>query len=175
MEKIHLRKVADDYDKAGNILRSDNSHQEAVWKQAFKEKIFLFKDTKNIQSDIVDYATFELIIATTFFTKEDKLNTLNMLKAFWRSLWPYIWNLASGYYELQTSWHGIVYDQNETLKNYADQNLELKIYKEFLANTTDGIQKSFNEYKEKREREIEEQLEEIRKKASSKESQEPIQ
>jgi hypothetical protein len=157
---VHKRDVIDVVPPT--LIGREDGLQKA-WHIAFKTKtILLNKPQHEIREDEVDYATLDLLLATTKFSKADKTNGFSLIKAIWRTFWPYLVNMIKGYNELQQSWSDLVEDQDAVLKNYADQHLLLRIYKEFMGGRGEEEQAEFNSFKEIKEAEIEKALEEIR-------------
>ena len=163
MQKTHKTECIVDFDDGNEIFGSNEKKKEAIWQLAFKQKTFLFKDSNHLQELEVDFSTFDMLLGTTTFNRNDRVNQLTMFKALWRSLWPYLHNLVKSYYQVQAAWDALVEDQDTVLKNYADQNLELKIYKEYMSDMVDPITgEDFNAYYAARMAEDEAAMEEIR-------------
>jgi len=162
MSKVHKRKVVHQAEDKG-IFTSIDKDKEALWKDAFRRRYILLGKEEKFHGDVIDWATFDLVVATSHFTDADKKSYLKMLQKFWKMFWPYMANLIQGYNELQAAWEDLVEDQDSVLKNYANQHLELKAYRDFMAEAPKPLQESFEEFHKFRKIEDEAQMEEIRK------------
>lgn len=106
---------------------------ETLWKEAMANTQFLEGEEIQVANGtMVDFSHFDLMIATTQFLPEDMTSDMKMLKAFWVTLYPFVKRLKNYAHHFQKKYRELAYDQDKTLKNYANQNLELKIYKKFM-------------------------------------------
>lgn len=124
---------------------------EKLWKEALANTQFLEgEEVRVANGTMVDFSHFDLMIASTHFLDEDMKSDMAMIKAFWVTLYPFVKRLKEYAHHFQAKYRELAYDQDKTLKNFAEQNLELGIYKKFMSEKmTDEIQEMFKKYHDK--------------------------
>lgn len=120
--------------------------------EALTQKIWLTGKEVEFEGEMIDMNHFEFMMACLKLPPE--VNRYH-LQQFYASLWPYIKKIVNSYKSLDTAFALIVNDQEEVLKNYANQNLELDISKRFFKTLPNEYRMKFKKFKEAEEERIE--------------------
>lgn len=146
------------------VIRALDGNTESLWKEAVANNQFL--EGKEIQVNngtMVDFSHFDLIVSITQFLPQDMTSDLKMLKCFWVSLYPFVRQLKAFAQHYQRIYREIAHDQNKTLKNYANQNLEIKCYKKFMDDRYPEMAEEFEAFHTEEKRKSDLEIERIKK------------
>lgn len=136
---------------------SANSKMFKDFRYALDNKVWLRSEPIQFEGEMIDMAQFEFMMATLKLPQS--VNRYD-LQQFYASLWPYIKKIIDSYESLDQGFETIVFDQQEVLNKYAEQSLELKLYKKFYKDLPNEYRMKFKKYKQEHEERIEEQKKE---------------
>jgi hypothetical protein len=155
-----LRKKTEDVidnKKETDIIDRFDAEKISRYNRAIKHKMFLRGSVRKYAGYDVDFAHFDFLLSQIKFP--DGMDFLTCLKMFWANLDPYLSNMIEHLDLLDNSFKELVEDQNIVLKNYADQQLELRCYKDFLDQLEDkDLKYQFNTFFNQRKKEDEEAI-----------------
>jgi len=129
--------------------------------EAMEKKILLLgnkEDRVNYYGWETDFTHFDFMLSYLKFDKGQ--NHLEILKSFWAAFWPYAENIAEHLEKITESFYDLARDQDEVLKNYADQKLDLMIYQDFLKSCDERTNHLFNAFRKQRREEDEKSIQE---------------
>ena len=116
----------------GNQFLDFDKDKIASFNRALKEKVFLLGDETIKHGIKADWSHFEFLLASDKGALAKAPNDLVMLHIFWGNLWKYLGPLQKSYEILSEAYTSMEEDANDALKAYADNKLELGIYKEWI-------------------------------------------
>lgn len=126
---------------------------------ALENKVWLRSEPIEFEGEMIDMAQFEFMMACLTFPND--VNRYH-LQQFYASMWPYVKKIIDSYESLDNAFNLIEQDQIEVLNKYANQNMELQLYKKFYKDLPNEYRMKFKRYKEKHEKEIAEKMEEAK-------------
>lgn len=124
--------------------------------EALTQKIWLIGKEVDFEGEKVDMNHFEFMMACLKLPTE--VNRYH-LQQFYANLWPYIKKIVNSYKSLDSAFELIVNDQQTVLKKYADQNLELDIYKRFFKTLPNEHRMKFKSFRKAEQERIDKAME----------------
>jgi hypothetical protein len=127
-------------------------------RKAFQNKNMVLSGETERMGYVADFAHFDFMIDPNNLTNDDILrikaakNDLEVLTVFWGLLWPYIDKLLKSYEVMEQGFEHIQNENIDVEKNYAQQSLILRIYKQFMENNNDAKSKFNRFYKEEKKK-----------------------
>ena len=160
-----------------SLVYTLDSNVDQRWREAYKHKIFLVgEERESPYGGKVDFAHFDFMLSHLKWTQPKGFSwaktCLELLQVFWIQLYPYLKNIITEYERIELGFEDVVADQNLVLKKFADQNLELKIYQQFIKKQSEEMQEEFAEYFKVEKAVIDALIKEAQDEQSKKEMQE---
>ena len=150
--------------RKNTIQKHTNDEVQKLWAEADKTLGWIFGEPDLLPSGArVDFGMFDFIISKVDFTPEDMTSDLKMLQRFWITFFPHADKIIQNRNMIAGKFREIEATNDALVKRFADQNFELQYRKEFMKGYED-LEIEFQNYFEKRKKESEAKIEELKKK-----------